>query len=294
MFWRSISRDNVTTWCGKSAESRIVDPADPSRIFSWLICESYDDKGNLIVYGYKAENSQRVAAAKLHEANRSDLSRSANRYLTRIRYGNRTPYLPDLVSTTPSPLPIAWLFEVVFDYGEHDTDMPHPVEEAQPWSVRHDPFSMHRSAFEIRTYRLCRRVLMFHHVAEDAKLSDNCLVRSTDLVYRESVDVDDGTQPGFTHLIAVEQRAYQRRSDVHYDSRQVPPVTFRYSEAHIDPTLRSIDASQLDNLPVGTQGPGYQWIDVDGEGLPGVLSEQLGAWYYKPNLGDGRFPVMRG
>lgn len=115
VFWRSISRDNVTTWYGKSAESRIVDPADPSRIFSWLICESYDDKGNLIVYGYKAENSQRVATAKLHEANRSDLSRSANRYLKRIRYGNRTPYLPDLVSTTPSPLPIAWLFEVVFD-----------------------------------------------------------------------------------------------------------------------------------------------------------------------------------
>lgn len=78
VLWRSISRDNVTTWYGKSAESRIVDPADPSRIFSWLICESYDDKGNLIVYGYKAENSQQVAA-KLHEANRRDLSRSANR-----------------------------------------------------------------------------------------------------------------------------------------------------------------------------------------------------------------------
>ena len=228
------------------------------------------------------------------EANRSDQSRSANRYLKRIRYGNRTPYLPDLVSTTPPPLPIDMLFEVVFDYGEHDTAMPHPVEETQPWSARHDPFSTHRSAFEIRTHRLCRRVLMFHHVAEDADLGDNCLVRSTDLVYREPMDVDDGTQPGFTQLIAVEQRAYQRRSDGRYDSRQVPPVTFRYSEAHIDATLRSIDASQLDNLPVGTQGPGYQWIDVDGEGLPGVLSEQLGAWYYKPNLGDGRFPVMRG
>ena len=293
VFWRTISRDNVTTWYGKSAESRILDPADPSRIFSWLICESYDDKGNFIVYGYKAENSQQVAAATLHEANRSDQSRSANRYLKRIRYGNRTPYLPDLVSTTPPPLPIDMLFEVVFDYGEHDTEVPHPVEETQPWSARHDPFSTHRSAFEIRTYRLCRRVLMFHHVAEDAELGDNCLVRSTDLVYRESPDVDDGIQPGFTQLIAVEQRAYQRRSDGRYDSRQVPPVTFRYSESHIDATLRSIDASQLENLPIGTQGPGYQWIDIDGEGLPGILSEQLGAWHYTPNLGDGRFAASR-
>jgi hypothetical protein len=36
-FWRSISKDNITTWYGKTSESRIADPADPSRIFSWLI-----------------------------------------------------------------------------------------------------------------------------------------------------------------------------------------------------------------------------------------------------------------
>jgi hypothetical protein len=47
-FWRSISRDNVTTWYRKTDESRIFDPADATRIFSWLICESYDDKGNVI------------------------------------------------------------------------------------------------------------------------------------------------------------------------------------------------------------------------------------------------------
>jgi Salmonella virulence plasmid 65kDa B protein len=52
-FWRSISRDNVTTFYGRSAESRIADPADPSRIFSWLICRNYDDKGNAIAYEYK-------------------------------------------------------------------------------------------------------------------------------------------------------------------------------------------------------------------------------------------------
>src|SRR5713101_9434748 len=52
-FWRSISKDNITTWYGKTAESRIADPADPSRIFSWMICESYDDKGNVVSYRYK-------------------------------------------------------------------------------------------------------------------------------------------------------------------------------------------------------------------------------------------------
>jgi len=56
-FWRSIAKDNITTWYGKTADSRIADPADDTRIFSWLICESYDDKGNVILYGYKHENS---------------------------------------------------------------------------------------------------------------------------------------------------------------------------------------------------------------------------------------------
>lgn len=41
---------NVTTWYGRSANSRIADPDRPADIFSWLICESYDDKGNAIQY----------------------------------------------------------------------------------------------------------------------------------------------------------------------------------------------------------------------------------------------------
>jgi Salmonella virulence plasmid 65kDa B protein len=89
--WRSISRDNVTTLYGKTAESRIADPADPSRVFSWLICESYDDKGNAIGYEYKAENTQNIDLSLVQERNRTDATRAANRYLKRIKYGNETP-----------------------------------------------------------------------------------------------------------------------------------------------------------------------------------------------------------
>ena len=57
-FWRSISRDNVTTLYGKTSESRIADPTDPTRIFTWLICESFDDKGNAALYEYVAEDGR--------------------------------------------------------------------------------------------------------------------------------------------------------------------------------------------------------------------------------------------
>ena len=54
--WRSISKDNITTLYGSREDARIADPADPTRIFTWLICESYDDKGNAILYRYKPED----------------------------------------------------------------------------------------------------------------------------------------------------------------------------------------------------------------------------------------------
>jgi hypothetical protein len=69
--WRSLSKDNITTFYGKTAESRIADPNDPNAVFSWLICESYDDKGNAIRYGYKAENSDGINRAQAHERNRT-------------------------------------------------------------------------------------------------------------------------------------------------------------------------------------------------------------------------------
>ena len=37
----------------------------------------------------------------------------------------------------------------------------------------------------------------------------------------------------------------------------------------------------------------YSWIDLDGEGNSGILSEQAGSWLYKHNLGNGHFDEHR-
>src|SRR5271157_1857510 len=58
--WRSLSKDNVLTVYGQDDQSRIADPARPGHVFSWLISESYDDKGNAIIYDYVAENDHGV------------------------------------------------------------------------------------------------------------------------------------------------------------------------------------------------------------------------------------------
>ena len=116
--WRTTTPDNVTSVYGKDEDSRIADPDDLSKVFEWLLCETYDDKGNVIVYRYKSENAVGVKEAAPQERNRRvgdspeetlrDRITYTNRYLKQILYGNRKPYLrPEA--------PKDWLFQVVFE-----------------------------------------------------------------------------------------------------------------------------------------------------------------------------------
>jgi RHS repeat-associated protein len=306
--WRSITRENITTLYGKDNRSRIFDPADPdsqhpTRIFSWLICESYDDKGNAIVYEYQPEDSARIfedlqgqPVARAHERNRDHTTRSANRYLKRIKYGNRTPNRDAQGNATDPTRLTDWMFEVVFDYGEGHYEKP-PVgsDENTPvtarlqvspgshWPARPDAFSSYRSGFEVRTYRLCQRVLMFHHFPDEEAVGTDCLVRSTDFTYSHEQDPESTRNRVYTFLLAVTQTGYKRQGGG-YLSRSLPPVEFKYSQPIVDETVREVDAESLENLPIGLDGSLYQWTDLHGEGIPGILTEEGGAWFYKRNL----------
>ena len=303
--WRSLSKDNILTVYGLDRESRIADPDAPEHIFSWLICRSYDDKGNAIIYNYAAENSSNADLNQPSEKNRRV---SANRYLKRIRYGNRQPLLldPDAASfrtshLAPHDLDAAqWMFEAVFDYGdecyrEDAPDENHRVfarldaEAATDWPVRRDPFSSYRSGFEIRTYRLCRRVLMFHRFPSELE-TEHYLVRSTAFHYREN--------PSGSFITHIVQAGHKRLPDGRYLTRTLPGLDLEYSVSPLedpefhDYPLREVDPESLANLPGGIDGGYYRWLDLDGESISGVLSEQGDAWFYKPNLGNGRFGAV--
>ena len=326
--WRSITRENVTTIYGRSNESRVFDPAEaasphPHRVFEWLICESYDDKGNAIVYEYAAENDVHVNRMRANDRNRV---RTANRYLKSIKYGNRESRLiePDLSKAE-------WLFEVVFDYDEdHYAQL--PLDAARPaaeqhryaqvcidsnanWRVRPDPFSVYRPGFEVRSYRRCRRVLMFHRLAELGP--EPCLVRSTEFEYDDLVDYEYDALPsvdaelghqGSTRFASfirrVVQSGYVRDEArpvelrdglryVTYLQKSLPPLEFEYTKAQIQDEVHRLDDESQESLPMGVDGSVYQWVDLDGEGLSGILTKQGGAWLYKPNLGDRKFGAMQ-
>jgi RHS repeat-associated protein len=294
--WRSISKDNILTLYGKDSNSRICDPNDPRRIFSWLICETRDDKGNAVVYGYKPEDGAGVDLAQAHERNRGErdsLQRTANRYLKRILYGNRVPLLndagkrPRFLTQDQLDNP-GWMFEVVLDYGEHDAEVPQPGDDpatsnSVAWPVRLDPFSSYRAGFEVRTYRLCQRVLMFHHFPGEPSVGANCLVRSTDFTYSYEENPSAACNPIYSFLLSVTQSGYKRQNGG-YLKRSLPPVEFEYSQPVVQDKVQEVDVASLENLPSGVDGAAYQWTDLHGEGIPGILTEQAGGWFYKRNV----------
>ncbi len=299
--WRSLSKDNILTIYGKNAESRIVDPANARHIFTWLICETRDDKGNAIIYSYKAEDGVAVDLGQVHERNRGDRHdprRSANRYIKRIRYGNRAPLL-DVTDRLPQLLSQAqidgagWLFELVFDYGDHDPTKPTPKDDTAkdptgslkyPWPLRHDCFSSYRSGFEIRTTRLCQRALMFHHFPDEAGIGPDCLVRSTDFTYSYEQHPNAADNPIYSFLLSVSQTGYQRDGGGGYRAKSLPPVEFEYTRPIVQEIVEDVEPASLENLPVGMDDSTLQWVDLHGEGVPGILAEQADAWFYKRNL----------
>jgi hypothetical protein len=273
--WRSITRDNITTLYGKDNNSRIFDPPDsdpvhPTRIYSWLICQSYDDKGNAIVYEYAEEDDRSVDRSQANERNRT---RTANRYLKRIKYGNRTPnrHIATWQVNDPAELPDeTWMFEVVFDYEErhYEEIPPDPTLaeaeqhrfvrvsalEGQPWPARPDPFSSYRAGFEVRTYRLCQRVLMFHHIPDlpTGEKGYDGLVRSTDFTYLYETDPTHAKNPVYSRLVSVTQSGYKRQEDGSYLKKSLPPLEFEYSDPVLQDVVEEVSAESLDDLLLPT------------------------------------------
>ena len=305
--WRSISKDNILTLYGHDANSRIADPLDAGRIFSWLICESRDDKGNGIRYIYKPEDGtwqsrpgQADPFKQVYQLNRGDAGdarRTAQRYLQRVLYGNVKPLLdaqgqaPRHLSDLPQPptdTGADWLFEVRFDYGELDDGDPTGQLEKR-WLYRPDAFSSYRPGFEVRTCRRCERVLMLHHISDQpagpgraAQPGYRGVVRSTEFTYDDEIDPHLATRPVYSFLKQVVQTGWKREGGSIL-RRSLPPVEFEYAKPEVQDALEDVDPESLENLPIGLDGSVYRWTDLHGEGIPGILTEQAGAWYYKRN-----------
>lgn len=285
IYWKVTTRENVATIFGRAANSKISDPEDPARISSWLPEFSYDDTGNWIKYEYKEENLDNVPDEICERNRRNGIARFTNKYLKRIRYGNRLPFyaLANQPFDPQSPGDDEHFFDVVWDYGEHNAAKPAPEEESgQKWNYRADAFSTYRAGFEIRTNRLCQRVLFFHQFDELG--AEPRLIRSLDFQYEPS-SINNSGQAEVTYLKSISQSGYIKKADGSYSRKSLPPMEFTYQKLEWNDEVKIVDSESVVHAPTGLHG-NYQWLDLYGEGISGIFTEQSEGWYYKSNLGD--------
>lgn len=275
--WRVITKENVTTLFGWSAASRISDPKDVNKIFEWLPEFVFDDKGNCSHYIYKKEDDKDFNTSLLHNRNRTENGKITytNLYLEKVLYGNKTPY-KKFGESYPSE--DNYLFKTVFDYGKYDQNVPDKLKD---WDFRQDAFSEYKSGFEIRTTRLCKRVLLFHRF--DGANEYNGLVKSLNFEYDTSSEAD------FTFLKSITAFGYIKKPDGTYSYKNLPPTEFEYQKHDWNKDVNSISPDDLVHAPAGLDEPLYQFTDLFNEGLSGILTEQANGWYYKHNLGNGQF-----
>lgn len=259
-FWLIHSADGQLHCLGKSAQARISG-TDPAHIAEWLIEESVSPTGEHICYRYLAENEANL------DANQIVREHQANRYLSLVHYGNKTAESMLFAWQDQVPADDQWLFTLVFDYGERglDSAVKPTYTTTDSWLVRNDAFSDYRYGFEVRTQRLCQQILMFHRFTE--------LGNTETLVSRLMLEYDNNTVA--TLLTGARSLTYSSNGDI----VSVPPLDLRYST--FTPATSRDQWQDFIQSPGLSDGHYYQFVDLYGEGLSGVLYKSGNDWRYR-------------
>ncbi|MEO6548019.1 MAG: SpvB/TcaC N-terminal domain-containing protein [Ferruginibacter sp.] len=282
--WRVITKENTTTLFGWTRNSIISNPNDPTNIYEWLPEFVFDDKGNCSHYMYKGDNTTGFDGSLLHNRNRLQGGNITytNLYIDKVLYGNKTPYK---LFGAAFPDETDYMFQTIFDYGTlliNDS-----FETINDWDFRPDSFSDYKPGFEIRTTRLCKRVLLFHVFDELALKQDKSdkktLVKSLNFEYDTTAEQD------FTFLAKIISTGYNKKAGGSYASKKLPPMEFEYEKHNWNNELKEIAVEALIHAPAGLDEQQYQFTDLFNEGLSGILTEQANGWFYKHNLGNGKF-----
>ncbi|TEA63206.1 SpvB/TcaC N-terminal domain-containing protein [Pseudomonas sp. CH235] len=259
-FWIVFRADGSQDCYGNNPGSRIYDPADPGNIATWLLVETRNAVGENIFYEYKADD--KVADARFDY--------QAQRYLRQVCYCNKSASTDLYCLGNEQPELLDWLFRLVVDYGErvagYDDIPPYTAANENAWTVRSDPFRMHRFGFEVGTRRLCRQFLLFNHTGPAPALVNRLLLEH------------ETTPQQYNQLKAAHHMSYDAAGQV----KHTPPIEY-FNQALVLNTLPQAFLA-LDRMPGLDNGQPYHCVDLYGEGLPGFLCQYNNAWYYREPL----------
>lgn len=322
--WRVTTKDNVTSLYGRTSAARLSHPDNAKQVFQWLLEETFDSKGNHVLYEY-AQDDPSLSPTDVHEERRVYIQR----YLRRIYYGNLPAPLVDAAgarvrNSDGSEVGIArrasdpadpsrtvqrrYSFEVVFDYGDWgnpaDTAaeeitvigyLPAPVGSSETFGRDATspggaviPAPVRPDAFSsFRAGFEVRTLRRCRRILAYHHLRDRdnqLLVKATHLNYRP----DPHTLMSSLESIVVAGYRRKPRTTSRLLQKSLPPITFRYNE--FQPTeqkFKTIEARGDHLPPAGLQHPEFALVDLFGDGMPDVLHAGNSGYRYWRNLGNG-------
>ena len=281
-FWLHALPDNSLSLYGWSPEARLqapkkTAPTKPWRVAGWYIEETLSSRGEHVVYKYFYEDDTGCSADEVKAHPNVD-----NVYPDSVYAMNATHSAKLLIPTTTFDENDFLVF-TQFYYGEFDTGpgKPPPTprklhkepDQEIKWPVREDRHSFWRYGFNMRLRRLCRDAVLWHRTERMNGAEDNTpkMVRHLHLTY--------DSNPVASLLESAEQLTHDPRL-------RMPPLEFwmtRPGRKIRDRQANEVKAIDWDPLPAlnGFWQPTWQMADLYGEGIPGMLYLDNGAWHYR-------------
>jgi RHS repeat-associated protein len=176
---------------------------------------------------------------------------TGNAYPKAVRYGNRIASMPS-----------GRLFEIGFEYEK-----------------REDNFVSYRSGFRIETGRRCRGIYMRHHFPEAGDIQT---VQSTELGY------DD--ESGISLLSEVTRQGMARVNGAAV-TESLPPLKLSYSRCDMTRGEYRTLQTPAALCSGSEENYCYQYADLFGEGIAGIVYSDSSTLLYYPPLGEGRYAV---
>ncbi|HEX7734847.1 MAG TPA: SpvB/TcaC N-terminal domain-containing protein [Ktedonobacteraceae bacterium] len=191
-------------------------------------------------------------------------------------FGNRIAYEYEIDKSQDERCPWQQIYLSAIryiDYGDQP-DFQYLVSVRFHYETRQDAFSSRRAGFEIRTTRLCKEIEVFIGTGEK------------ELIRRYTLHHEQAPFNGNALLTRVSTTGYAGEQ-----SEQLPPVQFRYTD-FVPEKQRFIPLTGKDSPSGSLAHPDYELVDIDGNGLPGFLSMDGNAQYWR-NLGAGKLDARR-
>ncbi|WP_109832100.1 SpvB/TcaC N-terminal domain-containing protein [Reichenbachiella versicolor] len=286
VFWKVRSSQNIVSIYGKNRSAQVFDPNDPRRIFKWLLEETYDDKGNHQLFQYQKENKDNIPEKYLNQHRDTQ----TNTYLSAVSYGNDQAITDGSLILGESSTylnQVHWHFEIHFDYGSWDinpkANSDKAVTDTGTWLCRKDPFSEYNAGFEIRTWRLCQRILLFHRF-EEYNSGNRFLTNVLTLNHKPSTIA--------TQLKEVTHTGYQYLDHAPYRTKSLPALSMTYQEfPPLQKDYKPQAFEQLEDMngKALTQAidGSFQLMDLYSEGIPGILYRSGETVSYRSRVYNG-------